>query len=173
MRNKEDIIRDQRTREAVKKGLMGQGGKLGCIARYLGQEIVRQGGSYYTQNFIDLTGIQEDENMIPYMEEDETAITEGYMFDGLSRGLHMEIRLSEERSEIYVRWQGDIVYREMAGELYGYCPGEWEESVDRLFVQAKEKEGREHRAYEERALQAGQRRKEHFLEEMKRKWGLK
>jgi len=56
MNEAEKKIIQQRTIEATHKGLMGISGKLGLIARYLGQEIVVQNdGSGYMSEFMGVT----------------------------------------------------------------------------------------------------------------------
>lgn len=173
MRTKEDMIRDQRTIEAMRKQFMGANGKIGCVGRMMGEPIIRQGGGFFEQTFADLDGTALiDENEIPTMDEDETATREGHFFCGLSRGYQLEVKYIDDRSELSVRWRGYVVYYEVGGQLNGYVPGEWEEVIEKLYVEAKHREGKQHQDLEERSAEVGQRRKEMFLEEMKRKWGF-
>jgi len=180
MRSKEEVIREQRTLEAVRKGLMSGEGKLACIARVFGDRVYgRHGGGrramYHefensmglSQNFMDDDDYEEEG--LPTIEEGMQA--SAHLFNGYSRGLHMEIKL--DGAEIWVRWKGEIVYNELSGELGAYCPGEWELEVEKLAVAARKKEYDYINAAEQRDTFVGQRMKEAFLEEMKRKWGLK
>ena len=52
----EEKIREQRTIEANKKGLIGQNGKIGMVLRMLGHPIIAQyeGGTYVDTNYLDL-----------------------------------------------------------------------------------------------------------------------
>ena len=178
MRSKEDVIRDQRTIEATKKGLMSGTGKLGTIARVLGDRVAgkygHSGGTFenlfsFEQSFMD--GDDEDlpPGQLPTGVEGMRA--NAYLFNGYSRGYHLEIKY--DNPELWVLWKGEIVYHEMAGELAAFCPGEWEEVTDRLAAPARKQEGQVIEAYDERNEISGQRKKEAFLDEMKRKWGLK
>jgi hypothetical protein len=178
MRTQEDIIRDKRTNEAVKKGLMSGQGKPGVIARILGDKIVsRHGDSHgndamfenlygFDQNFMEEEELEEGQ--LPTLIEGERH--NARLFNGLNRGLHLEIKY--DGPEIWVLWKGYLVFQEMAGELLTYCPGDWEPIVDKLAVEARNKENEYIDIAETRNIAIGQRRKEAFLDEMKRKWGL-
>lgn len=180
MRSKEDVIREQRTVEAVRKGLMSGEGKLACIARIFGDRVYGNhgGGRRATfhefenlmgleQNFMD--GDELEEGEIPTADAGMTA--NAHLFNGYSRGLHMEIKF--DGPEIWVRWKGEIVYHELGGELGAYCPGDWEMEVDKLAVAARKKEYEYINLADQRDTAVGERMKAAFLAEMKRKWGLK
>ncbi len=179
MRNKEDIIREKRTIEAVKKGLMSGNGKLGTIARVLGDKVVSKHGSNhgvrpvyenlfsFNQNFMD-DEEEEDTGELPFLETGERHTAS--LFNGYSRGLHLEIK--HDGPEIWVRWKGEIVFQEIGGELAAYCPGEWEDATDKLCVEARRKELNYIDWADQRNEIEAQREKENFLDEMKRKWGL-
>ena len=65
-------------------------------------------------------------------------LTGQWNFDGLSRGMHMEIRFKEAENELCVWYRGYPVYREINGTLEGYNPKpEWEGWVDRLYAVAR------------------------------------
>jgi hypothetical protein len=181
MRTQEDIIRDKRTNEAVRKGLMSGAGKLGVIARILGDRVISKHGDNHgiSPVFENLYGFDQnfmadddelEEGQLPMMEEGDRHKATASLFNGLSRGLHIEIKL--DGPEIWVQWKGVTVFHEMAGELHAYCPGDWEPVVDKLAVEARSKENDYIDIAETRNIAIGQRRKEAFLEEMKRKWGL-
>lgn len=179
MRTQEDIIRDKRTIEAVRKGLMSGQGKLGVIARVMGDRVVaRHGNNHstspvyenlfgFTQTFMDDED-EDDTGELPVMEDGERHTAS--LYNGYSRGLHLEIKL--DGPELWCRWKGEIVFHEMAGELQAYCPGEWEQTIDKLAAEARLKEVDYINLSDQRSEMVGQRRKEAFLEEMKRKWGL-
>lgn len=175
------MIRDERTREAIKKGLMSGSGKIGIIARVLGDRVVARHGSNagqspvfenlfsFSQNFMDDDMEGEEGTFIPTMEDGERHTAS--LFNGYSRGLHLEIK--HDGPEIWVRWQGEIVYHEMAGELAAFCPGDWEEAIEKLSLEARRKEGQYLEATERRNEIVGQRNKDAFLDLMRRRWGLK
>ena len=50
---KEKVIREKRTMEAVQKNLMGVSGKLGLIAKTFGYPIVRQGSGLNDITYLD------------------------------------------------------------------------------------------------------------------------
>ena len=180
MRSKEEVIREQRTVEAVRKGIMSGEGKLAAIARVFGDRVHgRHGGGRRAMfhEFENLMGLDQnllyddegEEGELPTTSEGMTA--SAFLFNGYSRGLHMEIKL--DGPEIWVRWKGEIVYHEMSGELATYAPSEWEAEIDKLAVAARKKEHTYIKMADKRDNIIGQRLKEEFLEEMKRKWGLK
>ena len=182
MRNKEDKIREQRTIEATKKGFMNSNGKIATIAKMMGDKVVAKHGHNYgsgnassmfdvfsfDQSFIDET-YEEDLLEIPMAQEDGHRYTAS-LFNGYSRGLHLEIKY--DGPEIYVLWEGYLVYSEMAGELTTYCPGEWEQPVEKLSIEARRRETNTIVTIEERNEKVGQRNKANFIEEMRKKWGL-
>ncbi len=177
MRSKEDALRDQRTIEATKKGLMSGAGKLGTIARVMGDRVagIHSGAtgmfeSLYgvEQSFMD-EDWEDDDGQLPTLQDGFRGGAS--LFNGYSRGLHLEIKY--DNPELWVRWKGEVVYHEMGGELLAFCPGEWEEPIDKLCLEARRREGNFIIALEERNEVIGQRKKDQFLDEMRRKWGLK
>lgn len=176
----EKTIREQRTIEAVRKQLMGMHGKIGTIVRHLGTPIIYQGGGMCDVRSIeDYTGElyypaeSAGESLPVFDEESDYSDVEGYLFDGLSRGLHMEIKYLDTTKTLTVLWRGYPVYREIAGELYAYVPkDDWEKPVDRLYDAAKI-----------RAIEAGEVQKaadeekaRHeyagFVRRLRMRWGL-
>ena len=148
MNDKEKVIKDQRTIEASRKGFMGLGGKLGCVLKNLGQPIVSQheGGLMYHSTSLedyanmevedpyDLRGGTPEEilDQIEVMDMDETTIHSlGWMFDGLSRGMQLEIKYVTETNVLTVHYKGHMVYNEIGGELGAYAPmKEWEDCIE-------------------------------------------
>ena len=56
-------------------------------------------------------------------------------FDGLSRSMHMEIKYSEETSELSLTHRGYLVYKEVMGDLEVYVPNEeWESWIEKLWM---------------------------------------
>ena len=97
----------------------------------------------------------------------------GWHFDGLSRGIHLEIKYESEKNELTVQYKGYTVYREIAGELMSYAPfPEWEEKTNQLFktargiqVQILQKEKKE-------KIESANKSKEKWWDKVKHKWGL-
>lgn len=171
--NREDIIREQRTIEAMKKGLMGLEGKLGRIVKALGEPVYQQGSRYFDQTFLPDPYETGGEEEIPTMEEDDISYEIGAMFDGLSRGVNLSIYIFEYNREIVVRHKGQVVYRELAGELEGYAPDdEWEQEIEKLVEQAKKAERRQKPVIQKALLHEAERRKKEILEHLRLKWGI-
>lgn len=168
------IIRERRQLLATNKNMMGSGGKLGIIAKYLGTPIIRQGSGLMDQTFLtDPYDMFEEEDKLPTYN-DAYQCMEGYIFDGLSRGMHFEVRLNIVVNEIRAQYQGYVVYEEKLGDLYAYNPQpEWEDNiVEPLYKQAtkKAKELGAEIAEEKRATAIEKARL--FLEDLKQRWGL-
>jgi len=180
MRNKEDIIREARTIEAVRKGYMSAAGKIGVIARVLGDRVVARHGNNvgvspvfenlygFGQNFLE-DDEEEDEGQLPTMIDGERHTAS--LYNGYSRGWHLEVKL--DGPELWVLWQGERVFHEIAGQLEMYCPGEWEPIIDKLCIEARRKENTYIELADQRSELVGQRMKDAFLDDMKKKWGLK
>ncbi len=169
---KEQIIREQRTIEAMKKGLMGAEGKLCRIARTFGDPIFRQGGANFDASYLpDYDDLGEDE--IPTMDEEEVSYRIGMHFDGMRRGIHMEIMWQEEFRELRVYFKGGLVYQEIANQLDGYHPvEEWEKIVEDLYDKVK-KSDRITRKEDAKVAAVEARRRQHdFLDAMRLKWGI-
>lgn len=182
MRNKEDIISEARTIEAVKKGYMSAAGKIGVIARVMGDRVVARHDSRnvghdpvyenlygFGQNFMYNEEDELEEGQLPEMTDGERHTA--HLYNGYSRGWHLEIKL--DGPELWVLWQGERVFHEISGRLEMYCPGEWEPIIDKLCVEARRKENTYIELSDQRSELVGQRIKDAFLDDMKRKWGLK
>jgi len=97
----------------------------------------------------------------------------GWLFDGLSRGIHMEIKYYEESSELRVDYKGYMVYKEVAGELEAYAPDEeWRSKIEVLYKRAKELE-RDHRKLEQiERHEQGLKKRANWLKKMKDRWNF-
>lgn len=187
--NKENVIREKRTNQATKKNLMGPSGKFGAILQSFGHPVVRQGSGLIDTNY--LQNPYEDEvyteyestfsgqdGPMAYRDEildsmDEYTCTEGLMFDGLSRGVHLDIVYWHLNGEIKVTYRGYLVYREVAGFLDGYNPfPEWEDCVEKLYSVAKDKLKRMKKVEDEENKQLLEGHKKHFWEKLRLKWGI-
>ena len=185
---KEKAIREKRTLEATKKNFMGVSGKMGVIAQTLGSPIIQQGGGLFDVNYLedpdDFTEAEYETTASgqpgPQMYRDElpestdSSVEErGYVFDGLSRGMHIEIRFWHDGQRIEVNYKGYLVYREIASELLAYAPfPEWESMVERLYKLAKQKTMSVKEATQMALATKIQREKENFWARLRHRWGV-
>jgi len=186
---KENAIREKRTIEATKKNLMGPSGKLGLITLTFGSPIVRQGGSYMDVSYLEdpyaddtdteYASTASDQNG-PVVSQnkiidgtDDFIQEEGFVFDGLSRGMHIEIKYWHLNNKLEVTYRGYEVYKESGGELFAYAPfPEWEEMIERLYKAAKPKSKESKKLREVEVGQAIERRKRSFWERLRTRWGV-
>lgn len=97
----------------------------------------------------------------------------GHHFDGLNRGLHMEIWLLDGLNEIKVYFQGHLVFMEVGGELMAYNPTSgWEEHVERLSLAALKIQRDRRGVEQEQKKQQAQRKKATWLEGLRERWGI-
>lgn len=102
-----------------------------------------------------------------------TATEIGYNFDGLSRGMHLEINYSVDKNELSVYYKGYIVFRETNGELESYVPlVEWEQLIDKLYSRAVEIEKQKRKVVKQEKIVEVQKAKKSFLEKIKNRWGI-
>lgn len=174
MFSKLEKIKEERTIEATKKDLMGIRGKLGTIVTVLGDPI----RTHKENEFFDE---DEEENDIPIMDLDMVSHKIGYIFSGLSRGYHLEIKLLFRYQEdpphnkhiLNLEYKGYNVFLEVGGELESYAPSqEWESIVEKLYQKAKDKDK------ETKKIEKKEKEKENkniiskLLEELKSRWGI-
>lgn len=184
----ENAIREKRTIEATKKNIMGPAGKFGIILHAYGTEIMRQGSglmdvAYLDDPYDDFTYTEHSPTLsgggpVSYRDEildasGDSVYEEGLLFDGLGRGLHLEIVYWYANNEITVSYKGYTVYKEIAGELESYAPfPDWEDLVDRLYRTAREKV-KKMKVDEEAAISEQiQRKKQSFWQYLRYKWGV-
>jgi hypothetical protein len=169
---KERAIREKRTIEATKKNLMGPTGKLGMIATFLGHKIMRQGSGLFGESFLEDPYHIPDEHGLS-MAEDSEVQEIGHVFDGLSRGMHLEIKHYDCDNHLIVDYKGYRVYEEIAGDLRGYAPIlEWESLVDKLFKQAKERRDKLELKMAPFIEQMVLKKRDSWFAKMRKKWGL-
>ncbi len=183
MNDKEEKIKEQRTLEAVKKNLMGNAGKFGLIARFLGEPIVSQSGfdghfpddqiyHIYSDTVEEPIGGGFTENR-EYDSYESNVIEIGWLFDGLSSGMHLEIKYLEEFKELKVTYKGNIVYREIAGELFAYVPNdEWETNINKLYAIAEKRELTERLKKKKILVEESNKNKNNWFKNMKDRWGF-
>ena len=186
---KENAIREQRTIEATKKNFMGTAGRLGVIAIVLGSPIIRQGSGLYDISYLDdpyedFTDVEFEttasgqkgplmwKDEIPEMSN-EIAEEEGYVFDGLSRGMHIDIKYWHNSNKLEVTYRGYLVYKEIGGELVAYAPfPEWEDMIGRLYKAAKTQAKDQISLEEVEIGEAVERKKQNLWEKLRTRWGL-
>lgn len=173
MSDKEKRIKEERLRDASRNGYIGLEGKFGTILKYLGHPIITEGGSFYEANYMEDPYATEEEEEMPTFDEEQAVMELGYIFDGLSSGIHIEIKYISDRQELMVSYKGFTVYSEIAGELECYVPNaEWEKNIESLYQHAKVRESKQRGEYMVENRQEAQRQKESLLERLRLRWGL-
>lgn len=171
--NREKIIQEQRTIEAMKKGYMGLEGKFATIVKKLGYPVIKQGGLNFDQTFLEDYYNLEDDDALPTMDEEEGSYEIGWAFDGLNRGMNLSILVLFHNREITVRYDGQLVYSELAGDLEGFAPEDgWEQKIDNLFSLCKKVERQDRPAERKRLKDAADRKRKEILENLRTKWGV-
>jgi len=174
---------------------MGLNGKIAIIVRGMGQPVYEQydGGSFVDQRFLD--DYFAEEELIPTKNIDEEAYPDlagypewgderpniqevsktlhCYHFDGLNRGMHLEIYLYPDPLEIKVLAKGYQVYRELRTELESYVPNnEWELWIERLYPTALEKTKIKSKARTDENRTIQEKERKGWLADFKRLWGI-
>ena len=166
--NIEEKIREQRTFEATAKNLMGMEGKFFLIARFLGDAITSQSTD---QTFLETDDFYE-ENDMPSFSENDIFSDIGYIYNGLSNGIHLEIICKENEGTIKVYFEGYLYYEEEQGTLNRYVPYEpLEKLIENLYSRVEEKV--KHILKKEKPIQEKQIKKMEFdeIRKLREKWG--
>jgi hypothetical protein len=173
MHPKEQQIQQRRTIDAATKNYLGVSGKFGTIVRHLGSMIVSQDGGLYDVRYLETEPPPPaDPEAIP-MFEDAGSNVIGAVFDGLSRGMHLEIKYIKHSAELTVHYKGYLVYQEVAGDLYCFNPfPEWETMIEKLYVVAKKVHDQYQADMTERNYNEGVAEKAGFLERLRMRWGI-
>lgn len=188
-RQQENVIREKRTIEATKKNLMGPSGKFGQILQAFGSPVIRQGSGMVDANFMEdpyqdfvdteySPTLSDQNGPVAYRDEllyagDDFVYNEGLMFDGLSRGMHLEIIYWHATNEIKVYYKGYMVYHEVAGELEAYAPfTEWEDLIDRIYRAARDRVKKMKQLQEVEVAEIVQTKKKAFWQKLRLKWGI-
>lgn len=195
MSTREDLerrIREQRVLEANKKGFVGAAGKIGTVLAMLGHEIVGQDGLWDASEEQPEDSANSGELMarIPVMDLEENQRPDtpewsemadgvpsstrrvGMHFDGLSRGMHMEIMYNEESSELSLTHRGFLAYREIMGEVETYVPNEeWEGWIERLYKASKKKQRSQKEDEFKRRADEAETAKEKWWDSLRKRWG--
>lgn len=118
--------------------------KMKHIVKYLGEELVGLG--FGTTGDISIEsydrGIQyeeiESEDGIPTMDGSEGSHVISYFFDGLSRGMNLQIYYDPNDESVKATYHGILVYLELQGTIQTYVPhSSWESHVNSLFQVAE------------------------------------
>lgn len=190
----ESRIKEQRLAEATKKGLVGMSGKIGTVLKTLGSPIVAQTED---ATYLDTDGRGDDVleggiDNIPIMDMDGVSRPEGsewsepsvsptpfgihkigWHFDGLGRGMHMEIIYKDESSDMSLYSRGYLVYRETQGDLVCYVPSdEWESWISSLFKIAKRVQREEKEREFQSNIREAERGKRSWLRDLASRWGI-
>lgn len=178
MSDKEQRIKERRTTEAIQKNFMGHTGKLSCIAHFLGSKIISEDAGFYSSTLMeDVWEIKNDEydpTIIHDAGEDSWSREIGYVFDGMSRGIHLEIRHMIDDKILSVYYKGFPVYKELSGDLDCYAPDPvWEEMIEKLFKVAKQMVDSRRKEQKKEDKITIERNKNHFLDLLRSKWGVK
>jgi hypothetical protein len=171
--NREQMIREARTIEAMRKGYMGMEGKFSIVAKRLGEAIIEQGSNSFSQSFLPDPFELEDEDEMPTISEEDQSHEIGMYFDGLSRGINLSIIVRHYHREIVCEYQGYTVYRELAGELEAYVPHEiWENQLEKIYDSAQKVEKKQKPQERKKLIEAANKKRQELLQEFKLKWGL-
>mgnify|MGYP000910365555 CR=1 FL=1 len=194
LNEKENIIKEKRKVEAIKNNLMGISGKLGIIAKIMGQPIVSQeevGFSSVSYSYEDLFDQEQDQiltsNIIDQfgneIQEPDWATKKnkkeyytsklGYYYYGLTNGLDLEIKFLNENQELIVNYQGYMVYQEIEGDLFCYNPSEeWIDKIEKLYKKCKQQIDLKNQSLKEEKLETNKNEKIKWIEKMKKLWGI-
>lgn len=171
--NREQQIKEARTIEAMRHGYMGMEGKFALISKRLGQPIIHQGSKSFDQSFLpDPFELDEDE-LLPTLDSEESSYEIGLMFEGLPKGVNMNIYVYFYNREIICEYEGNKVYKEVNGELEGYVPNPlWEKKIESLYDTAKKLEKRRKPIEKQRIANEANKKRKEILEDYKNRWGL-
>lgn len=181
MHDREKQLKDIRTMEAIQKNLMGAGGKIGVIVKHLGEKIRSHGSACLDSTMLSDPWFLEDEDgpngyspeRIYDMEDFGEPTVTGWYFDGLNRGMHLEIKYIEDTRDLTVQFKGYVVFREIEGQLDCYAPNEdWEELIERLYSAAHQKAVATGNVRLQENKKTAARKAVAYLDKMRLRWGL-
>lgn len=173
MNNKEKVIQEQRTIEAMKKGYMGCEGKFAFIVKKMGDLIISQNSANFEQTFMEDFYEWNDEEELPTMEIDESVNEIGMSYDDLKSGNNLTILFFNDENEITVRYEGKLVYKEIANELQSFVPDEkWESLIEKIYTKAKIVDKNRKNKENNLLIKAANHKKKEIIEKLKDKWGI-
>jgi len=180
MDSKESMVKERRTIEATRKNLMGPGGKLGVICKFLGSPITfhsSESEPLWEDPYevpMDSFGNEQIMNEIPVFDAESGGLYEvGWMFDGLNRGIHLEIKYIDHEKRLTVTFKGYEVFVEIAGDLERYNPfPEWEDRIEKLHEEAVQIRKAHKKAEKEARKEQKMKKVGEYLERLRDKWGI-
>lgn len=169
--NIENRIIEQRTAEAMQKNLMGQQGKLYLIAKFLGHAIIHQSEGENTL-YYDGMYDQLEETTIPIMDDNVSSYEIGYNFDGLTRGINLNIMCNDQLSTIKLYYDGYCYYEEENNQLLRYVPnGLIEKQIDSLYGVVEEKVKEKYRQMKVEEIKEASKIEKEEIRRLREKWG--
>lgn len=198
MKEKERRIKEHRTIQANDKHYMGLPGKFGTIVKTLGQPIIREIEGLGGQDYVEIISSNpwpnnednEEEEMPTsfYKDVNEPESEEwserrdyklyqpsivGWRFDGLSRGIHLEILYLIKGKKLTVTYKGYLVYEEKDGDLKTFAPfKEWEDLIDRIYPLAKKENIKAKKEIIQDEKEEDKKKQADWIMKMKERWGL-
>lgn len=108
-----------------------------------------------------------------YEKSPYTPLNLGWHFDGLSRGMHLEIKYLEDESKLTVHYKGYLVFLETAGDLKSFVPNtEWEDCIDKLYQVAQKVIKSRKQNKEKEKNNKAEKNKMNWLKRMQKLWGI-
>ena len=96
----------------------------------------------------------------------------GWYFDGLNRGVHLEIKYMEEISELTVHYKGYLVFKEIGGDLQAYNPTEWEDKIMEFHKSAQKMHNVNRKEEKKEREVENLKAKQSWIKQMRDMWGL-
>jgi hypothetical protein len=168
----EKRVREERTLQAERNNLRGPRGKIGSIVRMLGQKmffhIMEEPPLFPGDEPSPEIRIGEDQVVV-----DDDGEGEGWSFDGLKWGMHVEIIVNHPESRQTVYYKGYKVFEEIDGDLQVYVPfPEWETLIDKLYILAEKRRGEFQVEKEKEKQRKGKIKERTFWEKLRYSWGF-
>ena len=123
---------------------------------------------YPSLNFVFLCTV----NLIPILPEDASSYDIGYFFDGLSRGLHLEIVCHDYEGTIKVNYNGYCYYHEENNALSRYYPYEpLEKLIDSLYTVVEDKIQKKYVEMKKQEMKEAPVLEQIEIQKLREKWG--
>ena len=168
-------VKTERLIEATRKNLLGiKNGKLGTILRNMGDKVISHGSPLFESytTYVDPYEEEQQNDEMPTFDENEAVAEIGYIFDGLSRGIHLEIKYLE--NNLSVTYKGHLVFLEKSGDLECFVPNdEWENKVEDLYKVAVKKQRQVKKEAVVEKVNREEKAKEDLLKHLWDKWGFR
>jgi len=152
---------------------MGCEGKFAFIVKKMGDLIISQNSANFEQTFMEDFYEWNDEEELPTMEFDESVNEIGMSYDDLKSGNNLTILFLNDENEIIVRYEGKLVYKEVANELQSFVPEEkWESLIEKIYTKAKIVDKNRKNKENNLLIKAANYKKKEIIEKLKDKWGI-